>query len=166
MKPKPVKVRGDFQITCYGYEGIEAIKQTLAKVQQDTTTEDIPLKFRMIAAPLYEISTTTSKKNEAIELLLSAVKQVENEIKKHKGTFKMENPPQIVGAKDEKDIEDIISKFNQQNVETSGEEDNEEGIDIDIGIEGEEESKKETKKGEDDDDEEEDDDEDDDDDDQ
>ena len=65
----------------------------------------------MIAAPLYEISTTT-KKNEAIELLLKSLKSVETEIKTHKGTFKMENEPMIVGAKDEKDIEDIIAKFN------------------------------------------------------
>jgi translation initiation factor 2 subunit 1 len=29
MKPKPVKVRADFELTCFGYEGIDAIKSVL-----------------------------------------------------------------------------------------------------------------------------------------
>lgn len=55
----------------------------------------------------------------------------------------------MIGAKDEKEIEDIMAKINDDREEgSSGEENNEEGIDIDLEDDhhhGDEEEKKEEK---------------------
>lgn len=31
MRPQPVKIRADFEITCFAYEGIDAIKEALSE---------------------------------------------------------------------------------------------------------------------------------------
>ncbi len=43
MVPEPVKIRADFKLTCYKFEGIEAIKAALLEGEKLSTAE-IPLK--------------------------------------------------------------------------------------------------------------------------
>ena len=72
-----------------------------------------------------------------------ALREVERVIKGKGGTFKISSAPQIIGesAKD-KDIEDIMKmpgEHGDSDDNSSGDEDNEEGMgDIDIGEDGEE----------------------------
>ena len=54
----PVKIRADFKLTCFKYEGIEAIKAALTEGERLSTLE-IPLKFRVLGSPNYECSTET-----------------------------------------------------------------------------------------------------------
>ena len=43
LTPQPVKVRADVEITCFHYEGIDAIKKALVK-GESTSTPDTPVK--------------------------------------------------------------------------------------------------------------------------
>jgi len=43
MVPEPIKIRADFKLTCYKFEGIEAIKAALLEGEKISTSE-IPLK--------------------------------------------------------------------------------------------------------------------------
>lgn len=123
----------------------------------------------MIAPPHYKCECITLDKVKGVEKLEQALEIIQKEIKARKGTFKLLNKPQIIGAKDDKDIDDIMAKIHDDE-EASEEEDNEEGMgDLDLGEEGEEErkeeskvSKKQKRKGSDDDDDDDDEDEDDD----
>ena len=145
MTPNPVKVRSDFEISCFTYEGIDAIRGTLMQAKEECSTEQIPIRFRLIAPPLYECSTQTLDKKEGLEAVTKAVQSVETLIKNAKGTYKLVNAPQVIGAKDEEDIEKMIKGIGQQPVLSSGEEDNEEGMNVDIGVE--EEKKEEESEG-------------------
>jgi translation initiation factor 2 subunit 1 len=45
LSPQPVKIRADIEVTCFGYEGIEAIKAALRK-GEETSTEATPIRVR------------------------------------------------------------------------------------------------------------------------
>ena len=88
----------------------------------------------------------TLDKHKGFAKLEEALAIVEKTIKERNGTFKVVNKPQVIGHQDDRDIEDIIQKMQDDKEDEDGsenEEDNEEGIDIDIGDEDEEEKKEE-----------------------
>jgi translation initiation factor 2 subunit 1 len=47
LTPQPVKIRADFDMTCYTYDGIDAIKAALAK-GETASTEACPVKVRRL----------------------------------------------------------------------------------------------------------------------
>ena len=139
MAPTPMKLRADFEMTCFTYEGIDALKEALitSRTKVNAVDPDIQISFKLIAPPNYRCETITLKKNEGLSLLEDALREVERVIKVKGGTFKLTSKPQIIGdsAKD-KDIEEIMrmpGEFGDSG-EGSSNEDNSEGMgDIDIG---------------------------------
>jgi len=75
------------------------------------------------------------------------LKIIEKVIKEKGGTYKLVNKPTLIGAHDDKDLDELKSKMQDdiQDAGSSNEEDNEEGINIDLGDEDEEEKKEEKK---------------------
>lgn len=106
----------------------------------------------MIAPPHYKAECITLDKAGGISKLEKALEIIEYEIKKAEGTFKLVNKPQIIGAKDDKDIIEIMDKMNDdQESGEEGEEDNDEGMgDLNLSggefDSGDEQSKKTKKK--------------------
>jgi hypothetical protein len=89
----------------------------------------------MIAPPHYKVETLTLDKVNGIKRLEKALEIIQTIMAQKKGTFKLTSDPQIMGAKDDKELEDLLAnvKENQDaEVNSDIEEDNEEGIDIDI----------------------------------
>jgi translation initiation factor 2 subunit 1 len=86
MTPKPVKVRSDLELTCYSYEGINGIKSAL-RAGEATSTEQVPLKIRLVAPPLYVMTTTSTDKNAAIEVMEKALERIGEEIEKYDGSM-------------------------------------------------------------------------------
>jgi translation initiation factor 2 subunit 1 len=111
MAPTPMKLRADFEMTCFTYEGIDALKEALitSRTKVNAADPDIQISFKLIAPPNYRCETITLKKNEGLSLLEDALREVERVIKGKGGTFKLTSKPQIIGdsAKD-KDIDDIM----------------------------------------------------------
>jgi len=46
-----VKIRADIECSCYGYEGIDAVKASLTK-GLELSTEELPIRINLIAPPL------------------------------------------------------------------------------------------------------------------
>jgi len=86
LTPKPVKVRSDLELTCYSYEGINGIKAAL-RAGEALSTEQVPIKIRLVAPPLYVMSTTSTDKNAAIELMEQALAKIGEEIEKFDGAM-------------------------------------------------------------------------------
>ena len=125
MVPQPAKIRAEFSLTCYKFEGIDAIKYALLE-------EEIQIKFRVIRSPLYECSITTINKNEGLKLMGQALRMVEQCIKDKEGNFLQQTHPSVLGEAGE-DIKDQIKEAKEHVEENEEEEeDNEEGIHADI----------------------------------
>ena len=52
MMPQAVKVRSDIEVSCYGYEGIDAIKEALRQGVV-LSTEELPIKVNNVINFLY-----------------------------------------------------------------------------------------------------------------
>jgi translation initiation factor 2 subunit 1 len=61
LTPQPIKLRADIELTCYTPSGIEAIKSAL-KAGEKASTEAVPIKAKLVAPPLYVLSTNATDK--------------------------------------------------------------------------------------------------------
>lgn len=52
LTPQPTKLRADIEVTCFEYEGIEAIKRAL-RCAEAKNTADNQVKVRLVSPPLY-----------------------------------------------------------------------------------------------------------------
>ena len=60
------------EVSCYAYEGIDAVKHAL-KIGLRQSTEEMPLEIRLIAPPQYVITTTTLDRTEGIAKLNTTI---------------------------------------------------------------------------------------------
>jgi len=61
LTPQPIKLRADIELTCYTPAGIDAIKKAL-KAGEKQSTEAVPIKAKLVAPPLYVLSTNATDK--------------------------------------------------------------------------------------------------------
>ena len=135
---QPVKIKSDFKLTCYSFEGVEAIKESLLKGEKKGT-ESIPIKFRIIGSPLYECSVTTINKREGIEVMKAALEEVKKNIEEKGGKFLLETNPTVLGENEKsiaEQMKDAANKEEEQSEEEE-EEQEEEGI-RQVNLEGNE----------------------------
>lgn len=108
----------------------------------------------MIAPPQYKCEVVTLDKKGGSAIIEKAVSIVQAQIKKRGGIFKLVCGPTKIGAKgDDIERDDIIASLANNDDESSGEESNEEGMNIDLAdddindaIEDEDEDEEEEKK--------------------
>jgi translation initiation factor 2 subunit 1 len=55
LTPQPTKVRSDIEVTCFGYEGIDAVKTALRKAEAKNTADN-QVKVKLVSPPLYGMS--------------------------------------------------------------------------------------------------------------
>lgn len=51
MAAAPIKLRSRFNLQCYTYEGIEAIREALLEAKKQTQSDQFKLVFQLIAPP-------------------------------------------------------------------------------------------------------------------
>lgn len=127
MVPQPVKIRSDFKLTCYTFEGIDAIREALLNGEKKGT-EDIPIKFRVIGSPLYECSVSTINKNEGINIMNQALAEVEKTIKTKGGNFLLESNPVALGENEKSIGEQMREARDKEEEESEDENQEDEGI--------------------------------------
>ena len=70
------------EVACYGYEGIDAVKEAL-RAGLSLSTEDSPIKINLIAPPTYVMTTTTLERVDGLKLLSDALNLIKERIEKH-----------------------------------------------------------------------------------
>ena len=79
-----MKIRADVEVKCFAYQGIESIRKAL-KAGEALSTEEIPIKIRLVAPPLYVISTTSTDKQAALGLMERCVEVIGETVKEEGG---------------------------------------------------------------------------------
>lgn len=138
LTPQAVKIRADIEVACYGYEGIDAVKNAL-KAGMNCSTEDMPIKINLIAPPTYVMTTTTMERTEGLQALNDAIVKIQEIIKAADGIFNIKNPPKVVTEADEAELAKQLDRLEQANEEVPGDDDNEEAEAADDDNEGDDE---------------------------
>lgn len=153
LKPQPIKFRADFDVTCFKYDGIDAIKaalmegkkvtmQALAEKEKDKKPEDkknaaasvdpdASVKITLIAPPHYVMTTTTHDKDEGVELLKKALKAIEGKMKEFGGSFAIKKEPSVQNEKDEEKLKSLLDILQKKSKEVSGDDDDQAEEEVD-----------------------------------
>ncbi|KAH9965217.1 translation initiation factor eIF2 alpha subunit [Russula dissimulans] len=127
LTPQPIKLRADIELTCYTPSGIDAIKRAL-RAGEKASTEAVPIKAKLVAPPLYVLSTNATDKFAAVERLERAIESIQGTIEKQGGNLTVKMKPKAVSDTDEQDLAQLMAKAGRENAEVSGDEDEEETI--------------------------------------
>jgi len=128
LTPQPVKVRADFEVTCFAYEGIDAIKSALTS-GMECGTKTNPISIRLIAPPLYVMTCNTLDQEFGIQMLQNALEKIKAEITAKKGEILIKMAPTAVGAEEEAALAKALEAAQKENMEVEGDDDEEEDED-------------------------------------
>jgi translation initiation factor 2 subunit 1 len=128
MTPNPTKVRADIEVTCFAYEGIEAIKAALRTGEAEGTVE-APVKCRLVSPPLYVFTSQCLDKNIGLANLERAIEAVTASITKAGGSCVVKMAPKAITESDEADLQALMERRARENAEVSGDDDDEDGSD-------------------------------------
>jgi len=141
LTPQPVKVRADIEVTCFHYDGIDAIKAALKK-GEETSKDEAPIKIKLVAPPLYVIVTTSLQKDVGIKALFAAIDVIKEEILKRKGQLVVKVAPRTVHERDERELTSLMAKLERQNRDQAEDDEDADEDDKDDESEEDEEEKK------------------------
>ena len=124
MAPQPVKISAEVEVTCFRYEGIDAIKEALSAAIK-TGTADIPVKIKLIAPPIYVMYTQSLDKDKGIATLNTAIEAAKAEIQKRKGDITVRVGARAISEREDKEMARMMEELEVKNAEVDGDDDNE-----------------------------------------
>merc|ERR1712232_530851 len=119
LAPQPIKIRSDVEVSCYTYEGIDAIREALFAAM-DVGTESMPIKIKLIAPPIYVLSTTTLDKEVGINLLTKAIQVIQEKITAKGGKMDVKMEPRAVSVREETELQAMMDRLALENEEMDG----------------------------------------------
>ncbi|KAE8138491.1 eukaryotic translation initiation factor 2 alpha subunit-domain-containing protein [Aspergillus pseudotamarii] len=121
LTPHPTKVRADIEVTCFGYEGIDAVKAAL-RTAEEANTPDSQVKVKLVAPPLYVLTSQCLDKAIGIKQLEEAIQRIEAKIKEAGGGCSVKMAPKAVTEHDDAALQELMEKRERENMEVSGDE--------------------------------------------
>ena len=102
LKQPSSKLIAKFEITCFSYEGIDAIKEALY-LGLSLQTPEASLQIKLVSSPLYAMICTTNISYEGLAIMQKALDLIDECIKGYKGTLKVIEAPKIMTLTEEAD---------------------------------------------------------------
>lgn len=113
LTPQAVKIRAEIEITCFQYEGIDAVKAAL-QAGLALSTPAQPVQINLIAPPTFVVFTTTLDKDRGIELLTKVCSIISEKIKEKGGDMNLKTPPRAITERDEKTMASLLESLEKQ----------------------------------------------------
>uniref|UniRef100_A0A8C4QYP0 Eukaryotic translation initiation factor 2 subunit 1 n=1 Tax=Eptatretus burgeri TaxID=7764 RepID=A0A8C4QYP0_EPTBU len=95
LTPQAVKIRADIEVACYGYDGIDAVKDAL-RAGLACSTDKMPVK---------------------------AMSSIKEKIEEKRGVFNIQLAPKVVTDMDETELARQLEKLEKENAEVDGDDD-------------------------------------------
>jgi len=116
-----VKIRADLEVTCFGYDGIDAIKEAL-KAGEAFSSKEMPIKIKLVAPPLYVMMASSLHKERGILTLVEACERITAVVRSKGGDVNIKAAARAVTAADELQLAAEMETFEKQNAEVAGDE--------------------------------------------
>lgn len=107
LTPRDIKIRAEITVSCFGYDGIEAIKRAL-KAGEALSTEEMQVRASLVAAPLYALTTKSLDKQQGIDRIQNAIEVITEEIEKSDGACKVDMAPKAVTATEDQKLKELM----------------------------------------------------------
>jgi len=95
LTPQAQKLRSEMEVTCYSYEGVDAIKAALRKGLEHST-EQVPIKITLTAPPIFVMTTMTNDRKQGAEKMNEAMESIKTEIERLGGRFEIKKMVEAV----------------------------------------------------------------------
>lgn len=125
MTPQPLKIRADVELTCFGYDGVLHIKAAM-RAAQALSHDDCIVQMKLVAPPLYVLTTQTLEKEAGVKLLEEATAAAAASIDAAKGRLVVKEGARAVSERDEKLLAEKLDKLAAANEEVDGDDEDEE----------------------------------------
>ncbi|XP_026420674.1 eukaryotic translation initiation factor 2 subunit alpha homolog [Papaver somniferum] len=125
MTPQPMKIRADIEMKCFQFDGVLHIKEAM-RIAEASGNDDCPIKIKLVAAPLYVLTTQTLDKEQGIRVLTDAIEACTEKIGSHGGRLVVKEAPRAVTERDDNLLAEQMRKLNQSSQEVNGDDDSEE----------------------------------------
>jgi translation initiation factor 2 subunit 1 len=132
MTPQPLKIRADIELKCFQYDGVLHIKDAMRRAEA-AGAQECPVKIKLVAPPLYVLTTQTLDKELGISILESAIRACVKEIEMHKGKLTVKEAPRAVSERDDRLLAETMQKLGDSNQDVDGDMDSEEEEDQGMG---------------------------------
>lgn len=119
LAPQPIKIRSDIEVSCFTYEGIDAIRDALF-AGMAKGSEQTPIRIKLIAPPIYVLSTTTLEKEAGIALLNDSIEAIRENITAKGGKIDVKMAPKAVSIKEETELQAMMDRLALENEEVDG----------------------------------------------
>jgi len=119
LAPQPIKIRADIEVSCFTYEGIDAIRDALFAGMK-CGGENTPIKINLIAPPIYVLSTMTLEKDGGIALLNKSIETIGEAIGVKGGKMDVKMAPKAVSQKEETELQNMMDRLAMENDEVDG----------------------------------------------
>lgn len=121
LAPQPVKIRADIEVTCFTYEGVDAIKEALLSGEAVGTVE-FPVKIKLISPPIFVVTCMTLDKELGVELLQKAIDKATACITAKGGSLTVKMAPKAVTLKEESELQAMLSRLALEQEDVDGDE--------------------------------------------
>jgi translation initiation factor 2 subunit 1 len=122
MTPQPLKIRADVELTCFAYDGIERIKAAM-RAAEAVSNEDCAIKMKLVAPPLYVLTTSSLDKARGVELLTAACDACKASVEAAKGKLVVKEAPRAVSERDDRLLAEKLEALEAANKEVDGDAD-------------------------------------------
>jgi len=109
------------EVTCFGYEGIDAVKTAL-RTAEARNTPDNQVKVKLVSPPLYVLTSTCLEKHLGIAVLEEAIVDIKKNIEGAGGHCEVKMAPKAVTENDDAELQALMEKRARENEEVSGDE--------------------------------------------
>ena len=118
MTPRPQTIRSIVEVTCFGFEGIDAIKEALMAGQGVGAKDEV--KIRLLAPPTYLITTVNVSLPAGVAVIEKAVAITREVLQKKEGNIVVKVAPHVMSDQDERKLKDDMNAKARENEQVAG----------------------------------------------
>lgn len=116
LTPQPVKIRADIEVSCFSYEGIEAVKAALL-AGEELSQAEVPIKISLIASPLFVVVTNTTDRDLGLDVMGKSLERINEVIRSKGGTMSVKMEPKVVDNREESELQAMLDRLAQEEEE-------------------------------------------------